>query len=155
MPADFDEFLKTLFDEKLEQALLDRRPEWLVLSHWLPLRWLEAKSAAGATLPKIAVVASDPDYHDWWFSPVVKAWLVSNADFAQRLVAKGVDAETIQVVGVPVDPGVPRAALAKRSTRELGLRRDLPTVLMRPGGIGAAERTVGARQAAARELRFR
>jgi processive 1,2-diacylglycerol beta-glucosyltransferase len=143
MPADFDEFLTTIFDEKLEQALLDRRPEWIVLSHWLPLRWLEAKAAAGATtLPKVAVVASDPDYHDWWFSPIVKAWLVSNSDFAQRLQAKGVEADAIQVVGVPVDPAFRSSSSRDGTTRELGLRRDLPTVLMRPGGVGVADRTI-------------
>ena len=153
MPADFDDFLKSLFDEKLEQALLDRRPEWLVLSHWLPLKWLEAKSAAGATLAEDRVVASDPDYHEWWFSPVVKAWLVSNAEFSQRLVAKGVDAETVQVVGVPVDPAFRGSASREAIARDLGLRRDLPTVLFRPAGIGAAGADGRARQAAARRLR--
>jgi processive 1,2-diacylglycerol beta-glucosyltransferase len=142
MPADFDEFLKTLFDERLEQALLDRRPEWIVLSHWLPLRWLEAKAAAGDTLPKVAMVASDPDYHEWWYSPVVKAWLVSNTDFAQRLQAKGVEADAVQVVGVPVDPAFRSGGTRDATARDLGLRRDLPTVLLRPGGVGPAERTV-------------
>jgi processive 1,2-diacylglycerol beta-glucosyltransferase len=142
MPADFDEFLRTVFDDKLDSALLDRRPEWLVLSHWLPLRWLEGRAAAGVTLPKVAMLCADPDFHEWWFSPVVKAWLVSHADVAQRLIAKGVDAESVQVVGVPVNPafrgGVSREAVA----REMGLRRELPTILLRPGGIGPAERSL-------------
>jgi processive 1,2-diacylglycerol beta-glucosyltransferase len=142
MPADFEEFLKTLFDDTLEHALLDRRPEWLVLSHWLPLRWLEAKAAAGATLPKIAAICSDPDYHDWWFSPVVKSWLVSNADFAARLHAKGVEPDAVQVIGVPVSPSFRAGVSREAAAREIGLRRDLPTILLRPGGIGPTERAV-------------
>src|SRR4029079_7042657 len=82
MPADFDDFLRSLFDEKLEQAILDRRPEWLVLSHWLPLKWLEAKAAASATLPKIAVLASDPDFHAWVVSPGLNARVAPTAGLA-------------------------------------------------------------------------
>jgi processive 1,2-diacylglycerol beta-glucosyltransferase len=143
MPADFDEFLKTLFDEKLEQALLDRRPEWIVLTHWLPLRFLETKAAAGVALPKIAVVASDPDFHEWWFSPVVKSWLVSNADFAQRLYSRGVEPDAVQVVGVPVDPAFRSGTQRDATIRQLGLKRDQPTVLFRPGGVGPGDRTLG------------
>jgi processive 1,2-diacylglycerol beta-glucosyltransferase len=142
MPADFDEFLKSVFDEKLERALFDRRPEWLVLSHWLPFRWLEARAAADAPIPRIAAICPDPDYHEWWYSPVVKAWLVSNAAFSERLVARGVDPESVQVVGVPVHPQF-RAPVARDAVaRGLSLKKDQPTVLLRPGGVGPAERSV-------------
>jgi processive 1,2-diacylglycerol beta-glucosyltransferase len=142
MPADFDEFLKSVFDEKLERALFDRRPEWLVLSHWLPFRWLEARAQAGSNLPKIAAICPDPDYHEWWWSPVVKQWLVANREFAQRLIARGADAESVHVVGVPVGPQF-RAPVAREAVaRGLSLRKDLPTVLLRPGGVGPVERAV-------------
>ncbi len=142
MPADFDDFLTALFAEKLQQSLLDRRPEWIVCSHWLPFRWLEQQNAAGVTVPKIVAVASDPDYHDYWWSPLVKFWLVSNADFERRLVARGVPPENIQVVGVPVNQAFSLDLAREPIARELGLRKDVPTVMIRPGGIGQTDRIV-------------
>ncbi len=140
LPADLDEFLRVAFSDRLQQALLDRKPEWVVATHWLAFRWLEAQEKAGVAIPKVVAVVSDFDLHDLWCSPVVKHWLVPSADVERRLVARGIAKDAIHVTGIPVNPAFATPINREEVRRSLGLRREWPTVLVRPGGIGSIER---------------
>ncbi|HYC79058.1 MAG TPA: glycosyltransferase [Planctomycetota bacterium] len=140
LPEDLDPFLGEIFADKLRQTLIDKRPDVVVLTHWLPLRRLEAEAAHGATLPKIVVVAGDVDYHPLWWSPVVKSWFVPNADFERRLAEAGAPPGSVHVVGTPVSPSFSEEVDREAVRRAEGLRRDAPTVLFRPGGVGANDR---------------
>ena len=140
LPPDIDDFLRTAFAERLQQALLDRRPEWVVATHWLAFRWLEAADKDGVAIPKVIAVVSDPEIHELWFSPVVKHWLVPSMDVERRLMARGIPREAIFVTGLPVNPAFSAPIHRDDVRRGLGLRRDLPTILVRPGGIGSVER---------------
>src|SRR5262249_8832238 len=46
------------------------------------------------------------------------------------------------VVGVPVDPAFRSGAQRDATVRQIGIKRELPTVLLRPGGVGPGERTL-------------
>ncbi len=142
LPEDLDPFLLEAFGEKFRGAFIEKRPDVIVLTHWLPLKKFEAELADGVTPPKIVVVAGEPDFHRYWYSPVVKQWIVPNADFERRLLAAGAPAASIHVVGTPVGAAFGEDVDRDAVRREHGLRREATTVLFRPGGAGSAERIV-------------
>ncbi len=142
LPEDLDPFLLEAFGEKFRGAFIEKRPDVIVLTHWLPLKKFEADLASGVTLPKIVVVAGEPDFHRYWYSPVVKQWIVANVDFERRLLAAGAPAGSIHVVGTPVGAAFGEDVDRDAVRREHGLRREATTVLFRPGGAGSAERIV-------------
>ncbi len=140
LPDDLDEFLEKVFDEKLDKLVVDKRPDQIVVTHWLPLRHLaklrdEEKLQAGV----IAMVC-DPDVHDLWLSDVVDHYMVPGEGARARLTGRDVDASCVTVTGFPVAAAFADLPSRDKAVRDLDLKSGNPTILLRPGGIGATER---------------
>lgn len=139
--AGIDEMLGAMFREKMDHVVVDKRPDWVVCTHWLPFKHLEALKAAGRLDAEVLAVVPEPEVHARWVSPIVSHWIVADDQVRNALVRREVDAAEITVTGVPVGGvfagPVDRGAVA----REIGIDKSRTTVLIRPGGVGAAERT--------------
>jgi processive 1,2-diacylglycerol beta-glucosyltransferase len=97
------------------------------------MSWLRAR---GATSLPHAVVLTDFVVHPQWIYPHVDRYFVPDDAIREALVARGLPPERVVVSGVPVDHGF--ALPPERSTlrEELGLDRELPTVLVVGGMHG-------------------
>ena len=136
-----------LLTEKLDTIAVDKRPDHIICTHWLPLArlgWLAENERLKAP---VTAVITDPDATSLWVNGVVEHYLVNHDGLRSRLQSLGVDASKISVTGVTVSPafaaGVDKGAVA----RSLGLKGQTTTVLMRPGGIGSTERILEVVQA--------
>ncbi len=138
--TDLDEVLARGFADRFEQIAVERRPDFLVCTHWLPFKSLERLKTAGRLTAPVSAVIPDPDLCERWISPVVSSWFVANDTVKARLQKRGVDAADIVVIGVPVAPAFAAGFDREQVARELGLRPQIPVVLLRPGGIGSTER---------------
>jgi processive 1,2-diacylglycerol beta-glucosyltransferase len=140
LPEDLEEFLAKVFDEKLDKLVVDKRPDQIVVTHWLPLRYLAKLREVEKLQAGVIAMLCDPDVHDLWLSDVVDHYLVPGEAARTRLIGRDVDASSVTVTGFPVAAAFAELPSRDKALRELDLKQQNPTVLLRPGGIGATER---------------
>jgi processive 1,2-diacylglycerol beta-glucosyltransferase len=143
IPSEIDDVVEKGLAERFDQVAVERKPDHLVLTHWLPLKRLEVLKAEGRFAAAVTVVLPEPDLSLRWVSSVVDNYFVASEHVKDRLLRHGVDPNRVQVSGVPVSPAFAAAFDREQTARELGLRPQTPTLLLRPGGIGSAERILG------------
>jgi processive 1,2-diacylglycerol beta-glucosyltransferase len=140
LPAELEELVAKAFGERLDQLVVDRRPDHIVATHWLPFRHFEELKEQQKLTASLTAVIPEPDLHVRWISPAIGHYLVVNETVKARLQKKGIDPSAVSVTGTPVSPAYAQPADREQIARELAIRPQLPTVLLRPGGIGSTER---------------
>jgi 1,2-diacylglycerol 3-beta-galactosyltransferase len=99
--------------------------------------WLKA---AGLGIPLITIVTDLVSVHRSWICPSVTHCFVSTTQARQRAIQLGLSPGQVTVAGHPVHPTFARLAQqapAKAAQRhQLGLRAELPVVLLIGGGEG-------------------
>jgi len=140
--AKLDQAMDSLFSKKLDQVVVDKRPDHVICTHWLPLRHLEALKEEGRFTASVTAVIPDPDICARWTSDVVANYLVAEDDLKARLQSEGIDPSNVTVTGTPVSPAFDEVLDRDAVMREAGLKLSAPTVLLRPDGIGDTERVV-------------
>lgn len=138
--ADASDPLDGIFDEALDHVVVDKRPDWIVCTHWLALAHLKSLKERDRLNAEVMAVVPDPDLHPRWISDVVDQWIVPEEGMRARLVDAGVDATNVAVAGVPVSASFGDAIDRGAVARELEIDRSNTTILLRPGGIGETER---------------
>jgi 1,2-diacylglycerol 3-beta-galactosyltransferase len=135
--------------------LLEReRPDVVVVDY--PL-FVEATARAvrdlGWNVPVVTVVTDLVTLTPFWLSPRVDLCLVPTEAAREQALAAGLPPEKVKVVGLPISLKFARPQPAKPWLRkELGLRGDLPTVLVVGGGEGMGNLEEVARAIAGADL---
>ena len=113
-------------------------PQIVVATHFIPLEILESLRLNKRLhpWPLVATVITDFEAHALWLIPCVDLYCVAAEHTQARLLARGVPPERIAVTGIPVAAKF-RQPPARAATRKLlGLRDDLPVLLVLGGGFG-------------------
>jgi len=121
-------------------------PDIVLCTHYSPLETLgamrqKASSKKGSTghahkLPFVVSVVTDFEAHALWMEPSVDLYCVAAEETKARLVARGAKAENAVATGIPI-AGKFSAPISPDAVRkQLGLRDDLPTLLVLSGGFG-------------------
>ena len=134
--------LATIFGANFDHLVVDKRPDHIVCTHWLPLHRLKALKDEGRLKATVSAVIPDPDLHAHWYGDVVGHYIVSHDGLRSRLEARGVDASHVSVCGSPVSPSFLDPVDKGNVCRTMALKPQVPTVLLRPGGVGTTERIV-------------
>lgn len=89
-------------------------------------------------------VLTDHAPHSYWLYDEVDHYVVPSPETGKRLQEKGVLPGKLKVYGIPVDPVFAQKHEKSPIKKELGLREDLPIVLIMGGsqGLGAMEEAV-------------
>ncbi len=126
------------------------RPDVIVSTHYVfhhavPM----ALRDLGVTAPLVGVVTDLFTMHPVWAAPGVSAWVAPSEAARQFLLDRGVSAERIHLLGLPIDPAFAAEPAGSREERRaaLGLDPGLRVVLLTGGGEG-----VGGLAAAAHAL---
>ncbi len=122
---------------KFIRHLYQFRPDIVFCTHYLPVEFLEkAREKWPGAAPFAACVVTDFEAHALWMGDAVDLYCVAAEETRARLVARGAAAESIIVTGIPIGAKfatVPDAAAVRKT---LGLRDDLPVLLVLGGGFG-------------------
>jgi processive 1,2-diacylglycerol beta-glucosyltransferase len=134
---------------RFERYLKQFKPDVVLCTHYSPLEALahlkrksvRRSSAPGEknaplAVPFVVSVVTDFEAHALWMDNCVDLYCVAAEETKARLVARGAVAENIVATGIPISAKF-SAKLDRESVRKrLGLRDDLPIILVLSGGFG-------------------
>lgn len=122
---------------RFRRLVREFQPEAVLCTHYLPVTAIgELKGPAAGCPPFLVSVVTDFEAHAVWMDAAVDLYCVAFDETAARLVARGAAPDRIAATGIPISsrflaPPEPGAA-----RRQLGLRDDVPVVLVLGGGFG-------------------
>ena len=120
----------------LEQIVLRHRPDVFIGTHFFPMEVVSYLKQKGKLSAKLITVITDTMPHAVWISPGIDAYVVGLDLTKQELVRRGVPAERVQVLGIPIDPKFGLRPDRKELAQRLGLDSNLFTLLICSGGYG-------------------
>lgn len=111
-------------------------PDVVVCTHFMPLELVATRTAKGRTSVPLFCVVTDFAVHALWILERVTGYYVATDEARRQLLRKGQPAERVKVTGIPIDPVFAAGETAEAARKTLGLRKELPTVLLLSGGFG-------------------
>jgi processive 1,2-diacylglycerol beta-glucosyltransferase len=112
------------------------RPDAIVVTHATPAGLVSHLAARGGiTVPTMAVV-TDFTVHRLWVYPELGTYCVADEGMRAFLAAAGVPQARSVATGIPVDGRFAAAGDREAARAALGLRPDVPVVLVMGGGAG-------------------
>ncbi|MBA2123415.1 hypothetical protein B9J78_00480 [bacterium Unc6] len=95
----------------------------------------ELKSKGEISASLIAVI-TDFDAHPYWFSKYVDEFIIPTEEMKEEFISYGIEANRIHAFGIPIHPGFSKTQNKLALKTKLGMRKDLPTILVMGGGWG-------------------
>ena len=113
------------------------KPDVVLCTHYFPLETLNhLRRKRGGPRPMAVSVVTDFEAHALWMDACVDLYCVAAEETKARLVARGAVAEDVVVTGIPISARFSARLNAKAVRKSLGLRDDLPVLLVPSGGFG-------------------
>jgi 1,2-diacylglycerol 3-beta-galactosyltransferase len=135
-------FCEPLYRERLRDLFIAYKPDVIVSVHPL-LNHAALRARDDAHMQHVPVVTVITD-----LGKVHESWLVANADAVvvparevyQRALSRGVPPARLHLLGHPIDPKFDDVTGSKANLRkQLGLRLDVPIVMLMAGGEGGGK----------------
>ena len=113
------------------------KPDVVLCTHYAPLDVLGAmRRKRRGPHPFVASIVTDFEAHALWMDAGVDLYCVAADETKARLVARGAAAESVVATGIPIAAKFAAKVEARAVRKTLGLRDDLPTMLVLSGGFG-------------------
>ena len=134
------DLLRQAFEEaaagKFFKFLEDYRPDLALCTHFLPSSLIHKRREKQRFACTLATVVTDFDVHGMWLATPSDHYFVAVPEARAYLKSFGISGRTISVTGIPTHPNFSRPLDRQETAQKLGLRSDLPTVLISTGGFG-------------------
>ena len=133
--------IKELFPSRartrFEKYVSEFKPDVVLCTHYEPVDALGLMRRKQKTKsPFVVSVVTDFEAHALWMDADVDLYAVAAEETKARLVARGAAAENVVATGIPIATKFAAKLDALAVRRSLGLRDDLPTLLVLSGGFG-------------------
>ncbi len=113
------------------------KPHVVLCTHYFPLETLNhLRRKRGGPRPLAVSIVTDFEAHALWMDACVDLYCVAAEETKARLVARGAVAENVVVTGIPISAKFLAKVNPKAVRQNLGLRDDLPVLLVPSGGFG-------------------
>lgn len=113
------------------------RPDVVLCTHYAPVEALgELRQQQKAKPPFVASVVTDFEAHALWMDAGVDMYFVAAEETKARLVARGAAAASVVATGIPIALKFSTKPDTRAVRKSLGLRDDLPVLLVLSGGFG-------------------
>ncbi|MCZ8522311.1 MULTISPECIES: MGDG synthase family glycosyltransferase [Paenibacillus] len=139
----YDEGLSPLFSlflrlgrRELLRLAAEYRPDAIICTFPLAAAAVSLLKAEGRLSVPLVTAITDHTDHALWLNPCTDLYLAGSQQVAAALRARGIPSARITVSGIPVAPRFYTKEDRCRTRTELGLRPDLPVVLVMGGGGG-------------------
>jgi len=129
---------------RFEKFVKQFKPDAVLCTHYSPLETLgqmrtrrDAKHGEPKTSgPFVVSVITDFEAHALWMNNGVDLYCVATEETKARLVARGAASENIVATGIPISARFSANPAPDSVRKTLGLRDDLPLILVLSGGFG-------------------
>jgi processive 1,2-diacylglycerol beta-glucosyltransferase len=111
------------------------KPDAVLCTHYLPLEIMGHLKSKGARL-LTACVVTDFEAHALWLEESTDIYCVAAAETKASLESRGIEPCRIVVTGIPIAPRFAHPPEPRIVRKAMGLRDDLPTLLVLGGGFG-------------------
>lgn len=126
--------LHKMFYNQMSDVIRQLKPDAVVCTHPFPNAVVSRLKRLGLDMPLYTLI-TDYDAHATWTTSEVNAYLVSTPAVRDKLIARGIPADLIEVTGIPVHPNFWHPHDRAETLKQFELR-DMPTVLVMGGGWG-------------------
>jgi len=129
---------------RFERHLKHFKPDAVLCTHYSPLETLEQiktkrdskHGESRNSRPFVVSIVTDFEAHALWMNTCVDLYCVAAEETKARLVARGAGAESIVATGIPISARFSTNPERDSVRKTLGVRDDLPIVLVLSGGFG-------------------
>lgn len=133
--------IKALFPSRARSRfakhVADFNPDVVLCTHYEPVEALgKIRRKQKTSKPFIVSVVTDFEAHALWMDAEVDLYCVAAEETKARLVARGAKADHVVVTGIPIAAKFAQQIDARATRKAMGLRDDLPTLLVLGGGFG-------------------
>jgi processive 1,2-diacylglycerol beta-glucosyltransferase len=137
-------FQEDLFRMALEEAsarkiyefLEQFDPDLALCTHFLPASLLHQRRKKKKLSKTLATVITDFDVHGMWLATPSDHYFAAVPEARVYLQSFGISGRAISVQGIPTHPVFSQVKDRAATATKLGLRSDLPTILISTGGFG-------------------
>lgn len=131
----------------LESFLIKENPDVVISTHFLSTEVVSHLKETKKIRPKLVTVVTDYLPHFVWTAKNVDHYAVAAEETRQGLIQRGVAAQKISVLGIPVEKKFLKPHNRQEIQNRLGLESGRFTVLITSGGVG-----IGAIQSIVEEI---
>lgn len=132
------EIINKTISKKLIPLLAEEKPDLIISTHPFSTEMIShLKKNENLNIPLICIM-TDYAPHRTWLSPNVDSYVVANEEMIEPMEEMGVEKNKIHPFGIPVDNDFFNFVNKKEELKNLGLRDDLPTILIMAGNFGLA-----------------
>ena len=119
-------------------------PDAVVCTHYVALDTLGDMRSQGVRKrntnlkrpPFVVSVVTDFEAHALWMEPCVDLYCVAAEETKARLIARGAKPDSVIATGIPISTRFLTKPNPRKVRRNIGLRDDLPVILVLSGGFG-------------------
>ena len=132
------EIINKTISKKLIPLIAEEKPDLIISTHPFSTEMIShLKKNENLSIPLICIM-TDYAPHRTWLSPNVDSYVVANEEMIEPMEEMGVEKSKIHPFGIPVDNDFFNFVNKKDELKNLGLRDDLPTILIMAGNFGLA-----------------
>jgi processive 1,2-diacylglycerol beta-glucosyltransferase len=122
---------------RFERHVKKFKPDIVLCTHYLPVELLgHMRKKRGGVQPMTVSVVTDFEAHAFWMDSCVDLYCVAAEETRMRLIARGAPPESVIATGIPISNRFSAKTDVKAVRKTLGLRDDLPVLLVLSGGFG-------------------
>lgn len=123
--------------KKLQRLLEEFQPDVVVCTQAFACGVIASwKRNTRRETPALVGVLTDFVAHRYWADDQVNLYIAPNAETKATLVSQGVRPERVKVEGIPIGDYFLQAANKEATLKSLGLKSDLPKILVMGGSLG-------------------
>lgn len=121
---------------KLYSLIRKEKPDCIVATHFFAMEIISNLKMSKLYDGKLITCVTDYGVHDFWISSQVDIYVAASEYTKNELIDKGIQAEKIRVLGIPVQEKFTKRLERHDAAEKLGLKEELFTVLIIGGGLG-------------------
>ncbi|HCL4439224.1 UDP-glucuronosyltransferase [Clostridium botulinum] len=128
--------LSKIMTYKLSHLINEFNPDVIICTHPFPAEMISIMKDKGKlNIPSLTIL-TDYSPHSFWIQEHTDAYVVSNSDMIDEMVARNVPKNKIFDFGIPISPSFLKKYDKEKTLKELDLNINIPTFLIMGGSLG-------------------
>lgn len=132
-------FLNQRMSGRLAEYLSTHRVDVILMTHIFPAQILTCLHQQGVELPKTVLVATDYTCIPFMEECICDAYVIPSAELKEEFVGRGIPAERIYPLGIPVSRAFSGHMTQEEAKRSLGMDVQCKQILIAGGSMGAGK----------------